>query len=210
MTSCRCIQLQILDRRYEWGEHSNPIIVCGIDCLLFFYQTLSLSASTTDIHSKFQHLNRVPRSTSASSIQHIQSSRYDTHRSNGSMDAASTSLAATDANDNIDDLVQNIIYAFTGTEGKYLKKDIIVGGLKLDPKVRLQNEKHRGMLVRLAEVAYYHDQVQSFTDSSTGRSPIGLLGQGLITNLRQELTSYYGIVAMLQEQVRKVKLSRDA
>lgn len=104
-------------------------------------------------------------------------------------------------NDGVEELVQNIIYSFTGTEGKYLKKDIIVGGLKIDPKVRLQNVKYAGMLLRLAEIAYYHDQVQSFTDSSSGRGPIGLLGQGLVTALKQELTSYYGMVAMLQEQV---------
>lgn len=107
----------------------------------------------------------------------------------------------TTANDSVEELVQNIIYTFTGTEGKYLKKDIIVGGLKFDPKVRIQNVKHSGMLLRLAEIAFYHDQVQSFTDPSSGRSPIGLLGQGLVTALKQELTAYYGMVAMLQEQV---------
>lgn len=136
----------------------------------------------------------VPRSTSASNVQQMPSPRLELHRSNGALDAVS--------NNSIDELVQNIIYTFTGTEGKYLKKDIIVGGLKFDPKVRLQSAQHAAMLLRLAEIAYYHDQVQSFTDSSSGRSPIGLLGQGLITALNSELTSYYGMVAMLQEQVR--------
>lgn len=160
-------------------------------------QTLSLSASSSDIHSKLLQLNRVPRSTSANSIQQISSSasRLDLHRSNGTLDATS--------NDSMEELVQNIIYTFTGTEGKYLKKDIIVGGLKFDPKVRLQSCQHAGMLLRLAEIAYYHDQVQSFTDSSSGRSPIGLLGQGLITSLKNQLTSYYGMVAMLQEQLNR-------
>lgn len=117
------------------------------------------------------------------------------------MDPAPATSVSVGSTDCVEELVQNIIYAFTGTEGKYLKRDIIVGGLKFDPKVRLQNAKHNGMLLRLAEIAYYHDQVQSFTDPSTGRSPIGLLGQGLVTALKHELTSYYGIVAMLQEQV---------
>lgn len=106
-------------------------------------------------------------------------------------------------NANMDDLVQNIIYAFTGVEGKYLKKDIIGGGLKLDPKVRLANVKHTAMLLRLAEIAFYHDQVESFTDPSSGKSPIGLLGQGLVTALKHELTLYYGMVAMLQEQLNR-------
>lgn len=97
--------------------------------------------------------------------------------------------------------MQICVRALSGAQGKYLIKDIIVGGLKFDPKVRIQNVKHSGMLLRLAEIAFYHDQVQSFTDPSSGRSPIGLLGQGLVTALKQELTEYYGMVAMLQEQV---------
>lgn len=99
------------------------------------------------------------------------------------------------------DFVQNVIYALTGIEGKYFKKDVITGGLKLDAKTRI-SAKHSAILLRLAEVAYYHEQIISFTDASTGRSPLGLLGQGLVTALKHELTKYYGMVAMLQEQVR--------
>lgn len=157
---------------------------------------MPLSASSSDIHSKLAQYNRVPRSTSANSIQQMPSPRLELHRSNGALDT-------TVANNSIDELVQNIIYAFTGTEGKYLKKDIIVGGLKFDPKMRMQSVQHTAIALRLAELAFYHDQVQSFTDSSSGRGPIGLLGQGLITALNNELTSYYGMVAILQEQVRR-------
>lgn len=98
------------------------------------------------------------------------------------------------------DFVQSVIYALTGGEGKYFKKDVITGGLKLDAKVRI-SIKHSAILLRLGEVAYYHEQLISFTDASTGRSPLGLLGQGLVTALKHELTKYYGMVAMLQEQV---------
>lgn len=98
------------------------------------------------------------------------------------------------------DLVQNVIYALTGVEGKYFKKDVISGGLKLDAKVRI-SARHSAILLRLAEAAFYHEQLISFTDPSTGRMPLGLLGQGLVTALKQELTKYYGLIAMLQEQV---------
>lgn len=99
------------------------------------------------------------------------------------------------------DFVQSVIYALTGIEGKHFKKDVITGGLKLDAKVRL-SAKNSTILLRLGEIAYNHEQIVSFTDSSTGRSPLGLLGQGLVTALKLELTKYYGMVAMLQEQVR--------
>lgn len=48
---------------------------------------------------------------------------------------------------------------------------------------------------------YYHDQVHSFTDSKSGRCALGLMGQGFVSALKNELTKYYGLVAMLQEQV---------
>lgn len=104
------------------------------------------------------------------------------------------------AADSQSDFVQDVIYALTGIEGKYFKKDIITGGLKLDAKVRV-SAKQSAVLLRLAEVAFYHEQLISFTDASTGRTPLGLLGQGLVTALKHELTKYYGMVAMLQEKV---------
>lgn len=109
--------------------------------------------------------------------------------------------ASSQATESDTDFVQNVIYALTGIEGKYFKKDVITGGLKLDAKVRI-SAKHSALLLRLAEVAYYHEQLISYTDASTGRTPLGLLGQGLVTALKNELTKYYGMVAMIQEQVR--------
>ncbi|KAL9883465.1 gamma-tubulin complex component 3 [Glossina fuscipes fuscipes] len=102
-----------------------------------------------------------------------------------------------------DDIVQNVIYAFTGIHGKYLKKDIISGKFKLEIKAKTLNVVQAGMLLRLAELGYYHDLVQSYTDSKSGRCALGLMGQGFVSALKNELTKYYGMVAMLQEQLNK-------
>lgn len=102
-----------------------------------------------------------------------------------------------------EDLVQDAIYAFTGIQGKYLKKDVISGGFRLDPKSRQLNITNANMLLRLGELGYYHDQIQSFTDPKSGRTPLGLLGQGLVTALKKELTQYYGMVSVLQEQLNR-------
>lgn len=119
-----------------------------------------------------------------------------THSENGTpLPNASICQIENDAN-----FVQSVIYALTGIEGKHFKKNIITGGLKLDAKMRL-SARNSTILLRLGEIAYNHEQIVSFTDPSTGRSPLGLLGQGLVTALKQELTKYYGMVAMLQEQV---------
>lgn len=102
-----------------------------------------------------------------------------------------------------DDIVQNVIYAFTGIQGKYLKKDVISGKFKLDVKAKTLNVVQAGMLLRLAELGYYHDLVQSYTDKKSGLCALGLMGQGFVSALKTELTKYYGMVAMLQEQLNK-------
>lgn len=53
-----------------------------------------------------------------------------------------------------DDIVQNIIYVFTGIQGKYLKKDVISGRFKLDSKVKSLNVVQAGMLLRLSDLGY--------------------------------------------------------
>lgn len=110
-------------------------------------------------------------------------------------------------NNNNMDLVQNVIYALTGVESKYFKKDVITGGLRLNAKTRMSDKVH-STLLRSGETAFYHKQVVSFSDTSTGQNPLGLLGQGLVTALKHELTKYYGMVAMLQEQVSFINLQR--
>ena len=102
-----------------------------------------------------------------------------------------------------DDIVQNVIYAFTGIQGKYLKKDVVSGKFKLDVKAKNLNVIQAGMLLRLAELGYYHDLVQSYTDMKSGLCALGLMGQGFVSALKNELTKYYGMVAMLQEQLNK-------
>lgn len=100
-----------------------------------------------------------------------------------------------------EDFIQDAIYSFTGIQGKYLRKDITTGGFRLDPKARNINKVNAGILLRLSDLGYYHDQIQSFTDKKSGKCPFGLLGQGLISALNRELTQYYGMVALLKEQL---------
>lgn len=160
----------------------------------------------------FKITQAIPLSTSTQNIcaNQFQSSKVQKSRSMGSFQQISPfseitpytdySIASQQTTNSDSEFVQNVIYALTGIEGKYFKKDVITGGLKLDAKVRI-SAKHSAILLRLGEVAFYHEQLISFTDPSTGRNPLGLLGQGLVTALKQELTKYYGMVAMLQEQV---------
>lgn len=150
------------------------------------------STSTQNICANQIPCPKVQKSRSMSSFQQSMALSDITPY----MDLASSSQSAA----TLSDFVQDVIYALTGIEGKHFKKDVITGGLKLDAKVRV-SAKQSAILLRLAEVAFYHEQLISFTDASTGRTPLGLLGQGLVTALKHELTKYYGMVAMLQEKV---------
>lgn len=106
--------------------------------------------------------------------------------------------------DQMDELVQDVIYAFLGAQGKYLKRDI--RGFFLDPvKCKTVSQCDANMLLRLAELGYLHDQIVEFTNIDSGRHPLGLFGQGLVTAIRNEITQYYGMVACLQEQVNRAR-----
>lgn len=156
-----------------------------------------LTSSSVDVNSKLLPLSTVQKSRSVGNFHSAIGNV--TERSSAKV-AASQMPTSAETNE---DIVQNVIFAFTGVEGEFLKKDVIVGGFRLGPKARLLNDKHSSKALRLTEVAFYYDEVQSFTDASSGRNPLGLVGQGLVTAMRNELTLYYGMVAMLQEQLNR-------
>lgn len=160
--------------------------------ILSFIQAIPSSTSTQNICANQFPCPKVQKSRSMGSFQQSVAQSEITPYAEYTIPAQSV--------DSDGDFVQNVIYALTGIEGKYFKKDVITGGLKLDAKVRI-SARYSAILLRLGEVAYHHEQLISFTDASSGRSPLGLLGQGLVTALKHELTKYYGMVAMLQEQV---------
>lgn len=107
-----------------------------------------------------------------------------------------------------DDIVQNVINSFTGIQGKYLKKDIN-GNFKLDTKeAKSLQITQAGTILRLSEIGFYHDQVETFSNPKSGKTALGLMGQGFVSALQNELTSFYGIVAVLQDHYnRQRKLS---
>lgn len=107
-------------------------------------------------------------------------------------------------NNTVDPLVQDVIYALGGVSGQYLRKDIISGGYKLDAKTAgTLSACHAGAMLRVAELGYYHNWLVEFLKPSGGRTPLGLMGQGLCTMMHTDLTNYYGFVAMLQEEFNR-------
>lgn len=109
-----------------------------------------------------------------------------------------------------EELIHDLIYSFSGIQGKFLRKDIVTGRFILDPKARNISNIQAGMVSRLTELGYYHDQIQAFTDKKSGKCPFGLLGQGLISALNRELTQYYGMIATLKEQLDRSQMNNSS
>ena len=105
-----------------------------------------------------------------------------------------------DSNTLTEELVQAAIYSLTGKPGKYLKKDV-TGEFKLDIKARNLNAQEATILLRLAEIGRTHNDIKKYTDLNSEFFLCGLFGQGLISELENELTQFYGLVATLQENV---------
>ncbi|KAH9634143.1 hypothetical protein HF086_001345 [Spodoptera exigua] len=53
---------------------------------------------------------------------------------------------------------------------------------------------------RIAHLGFLHDRLKEFIDPSSGLMPQGLMGEGLVASIRDELTEYYRSVALLQSQ----------
>jgi gamma-tubulin complex component 3 len=108
------------------------------------------------------------------------------------------------------DLLQELIYSFQGVNGKFLKLSPVSQGYKLDPKVRVKRSVRR-FVVRLAELGWLHNQVRQHCESGAAVKSLSLIGQSLIAALREELTEYYRLVAVLQSQIKQqVDMSMDS
>jgi len=59
----------------------------------------------------------------------------------------------------------------------------------------------RRFVLRLAELGWLHNQVRQHCEDAAASKTLGLIGQSLIAALREELTEYYRIVAIMQSQV---------
>lgn len=97
-------------------------------------------------------------------------------------------------------LMQEVIYSFQGIESRILRKEPGGLGFSIDLKVgREISPIQRGLVERLSCVGFLHNQIKQHCDEADKHR--GLIGQSLIGILRDELTNYYQLVALLQTQV---------
>ncbi|CAH2068758.1 unnamed protein product, partial [Iphiclides podalirius] len=57
------------------------------------------------------------------------------------------------------------------------------------------------LYARISHLGFLLDRLKEFIDPSSGLMPQGLMGEGLVASIRDELTEYYRSIALLQSQV---------
>lgn len=98
------------------------------------------------------------------------------------------------------ELIQELIFSFQGIEGKVLRKEPGSGGFMIDTRAGV-SKSQRIIVQRLSELGYLHNQVRQHCDESDKQT--GIIGQSLIAALRDELTNYYELIAILQTQLKQ-------
>ena len=107
------------------------------------------------------------------------------------------------------ELIRELIYVFQGIEGTILirKPD---GSFCLCPSKREYYSPSIAQLaLRLAELGWLYNTIHSFIDhANSNQKDLGLVGQSLVTGLREEMADYYRLLSLLEDQL-KAKKSDD-
>lgn len=97
------------------------------------------------------------------------------------------------------DLMQDVIYALQGIEGRVLKKEPGGLGFIIDSKmVKSLGAIQRSLVERLSGVGFLHNQLKQHCEDTDRQN--GVIGQSLIATFREELAEYYKTLAILQAQ----------
>ncbi|XP_022918951.1 gamma-tubulin complex component 3 [Onthophagus taurus] len=129
-------------------------------------------------------------------------SDHDLHALKDRCSSIESSRSGTTISVSESQLIQEVIYSFQGIEGKVLRKEPGGLGFTIDGKAsKGMTPIQRGLIERLSCVGFLHNQLKQHCDEADKQ--IGLIGQSLIAILREELTSYYQMVALLQAQSKK-------
>lgn len=99
-------------------------------------------------------------------------------------------------------VLQDLIFCFQGIPGTLLKIDPVTLGFKIDPMFSVSRPVKR-MVMRLTELGWLHNKLRRFCEEAESSRSLGLMEKSLVGALREELTEYYRLVAVLQAQQRQ-------
>lgn len=99
-----------------------------------------------------------------------------------------------------DVLIQDLIYSFLGIEGKILKLDSNYG-FQIDPIISIDRPRKQATL-RLSELGYLHNIIQKGLERMSVASS-GQVADSFVAALHSELSEYYRVIALIQEEVNR-------
>lgn len=98
------------------------------------------------------------------------------------------------------ELVKDVVYAFQGIEGKWIKFDPGRDGYRIDPQAGIPKAM-RHLISKLAECGWLYSKIRTYIESRSTDKAFGLVGQSFCAALHEELTEYYRLIAVLEAQL---------
>ncbi|XP_076370838.1 gamma-tubulin complex component 3 homolog isoform X1 [Tachypleus tridentatus] len=99
-------------------------------------------------------------------------------------------------------LLREVLFAFQGIEGKFIKMQPGKDRFYIDSKAGLSGPMQR-QLLRLIELGWMYNKVHNFCESQNLDRALGLVGQSFIAALQEELSEYYRLLAVLESQLQQ-------
>lgn len=100
------------------------------------------------------------------------------------------------------DLLQDVIYSLQGIEGRFIKREAGGLGFLIDQKIsRNFSPIQKSIASRLLGLSFLHNKLKQYCEENDKQK--GAMSQALISIVRDELSSYYKTIALLQSNMKK-------
>ncbi len=98
------------------------------------------------------------------------------------------------------ELLRDVVFAFQGIDGKYVRYDQMIDGFVVDAKVGVPRAT-RDLIRKLCELGWLFRKLKNFVDTSNIQLTGGLVVQSFAAAIENELLSYYKLIASLESQI---------
>ncbi|XP_041973897.1 gamma-tubulin complex component 3 homolog [Aricia agestis] len=163
---------------------------------------LALSENATPSDST-QHLFQVPSLSVPSSTTNVPGSKSNTSKTTlGSLSWTSTALKPNASSQTLlSSNSQPIVTQDKVGERACVRDAVLAASGVKTCKNDIWPRPVQILHSRIAHLGFLHDRLKEFIDPTSGLMPQGLMGEGLVASIRDELTEYYRSIALLQSQV---------
>lgn len=101
-----------------------------------------------------------------------------------------------------DELLRDIIYAFQGIEGKYITYSVLEDCYVIQPNFTV-TDSVKNLVGELCELGWLYRKVMTFINSASEENAMTI--QSFVYALKQELTEYYRLLALLEQHHENLK-----